>query len=166
VDQASSIGAAVAVCLGAAILEGVCAGRNVASFFTELRRPKYSAPFWLWSVIGVLYYAVFGFVLYRLIRLGPDGALRLAALVLVISMMIINGLTNYFIFRARDLRRSFWIGALFPVLDLLLLAFLLKLDRTAAISLIPYLIYRVYGVYWGYALWKANALVLPAKRVQ
>lgn len=34
----------VGVCVLAAALEGLCAGRNVKAFYAELRFPRYSAP--------------------------------------------------------------------------------------------------------------------------
>ncbi len=71
-------------------------------------------------------------------------------------MMVVNALTNYIIFRARNLRLSFIVGALFPVLDITLFLCLIQLDNVAAWSLIPYLLYRIYAVWWGYALWKIN----------
>jgi tryptophan-rich sensory protein len=43
-----------------------------------------------------------------------------------------------------------------PIFDASLLICLALLDKVAAWSLIPYLLYRVYAVYWGYALWKMN----------
>lgn len=143
------------VCALAAALEGACAGRNVKAFFSTLKFPPYSAPLWIWSIIGGVYYLIFGFVTYRLLRL--DGSmLRSAALALVLFMMTVNALTNYIIFRARNLRLSFIVGCLFPVMDITLLLCLIQLDRLAAWSLVPYLIYRVYAVWWGYALWKLN----------
>src|SRR5215210_6737868 len=151
-----SILVSLGVCIIAAGLEGVCAGKNVKSFFATLRFPPYSAPLWLWSAIGGIYYLIFWFVLYRLFRLETDSLLKPVALVLIAFMMLANGLTNYVIFRARNLRLSFVIGSLAPIFDTMLFVLLLMLDRIAALSLIPYLVYRVYGVWWGYALWKIN----------
>ena len=143
------------VCALAAALEGACAGRHVKAFFSTLRFPPYSAPLWVWSIIGGVYYLIFGFVTYRLLRL--DGSLlRSVALALVLFMMIVNALTNYIIFRTRNLRLSSIVGCLFPVMDMTLLFCLIQLDTLAAWSLVPYLIYRVYAVWWGYALWKVN----------
>lgn len=143
------------VCALAAALEGACAGRNVKPFFSTLKFPPYSAPLWVWSIIGGVYYLIFGFVTYRLLRL--DGSmLRNAALALVLFMMVVNALTNYIIFRARNLSLSSIVGCLFPVMDVSLLLCLIQLDNLAAWSLVPYLIYRVYAVWWGYALWKVN----------
>lgn len=147
----------IGVCILAAALEGLCAGKNVKTFFAKLRFPRYSAPLWVWTIIGGLYYVIFWFVLYRLLSLDNDSALKSIALALILFMLILNALTNYVIFRAQNLRLSFIIGALFPVLDIALFICLLQIDKVAAWSLIPYLIYRAYGVWWGYALWKANS---------
>jgi len=146
----------IVVCILAAALESVCAGKNVKPFFASLKFPRYSAPLWIWSIIGGIYYVIFGFVLYRLFRITTDSTIKSAALALIVFMMAVNALSNYLIFRARDLRLSFVVGALFPLMDIALLLCLLKLDTAASLALIPYLLYRVYGVWWGYALWKLN----------
>ena len=143
-------------CIVAAALEGLCAGKNVKSFFATLRFPPYSAPLWVWSIIGGLYYLIFCFVLYRLLRLDSDSTLRPLALTLILFMMIVNALANYIIFRAQNLRLNFIVGALFPIMDIALFICLIRLDRIAAWSLIPYLLYRIYAVWWGYSLWKIN----------
>ena len=143
-------------CITAAALEGVCAGKNVKSFFAKLQFPRYSAPLWVWSIIGGLYYVIFCFIIYRLLRLDSDSAIRNVALALILFMMVLNALTNYIIFRAQNLRLGFIIGTLFPIMDTTLFICLVQLDKVAAWSLIPYLIYRVYGLWWGYALWKIN----------
>jgi translocator protein len=146
----------IGACVMAAALEGVCAGRNVKAFYAELRFPRCSAPLWVWGIIGALYYLIFWFVLYRLLRLDSDSAFRRVALTLILFMMAVNALTNYVIFRARNLRLSFIIGNLFPFMDVTLFVCLLRLDRVAAWTLIPYLLYRIYAVRWGYGLWRLN----------
>lgn len=147
---------AVGICAVAAALEGLCAGNKVKSFFASLKFPSYSAPLWVWSIIGGVYYLLFGFVVFRLLRLDSS-ALRSALITLVISMMIANGLTNYVIFRARNLRLSFLVGLVFPMLDIALFIGLVQLDQEVAWLLLPYLLYRVYAVWWGYKLWKLNS---------
>ena len=146
----------VGACVVAAALEGLCAGKNVKSFYAELRFPRYSAPLWVWGIIGGLYYVIFWFVLYRLLKLGGDSVTRSVALTLILFMMVVNALTNYIIFRARNLRLSCIIGNVFPIMDVALFVCLLRLDKIAAWSLIPYLIYRIYALWWGYGLWKMN----------
>ena len=144
------------VCAIAAALEGACAGKNVKSVFATLRFPRYSAPLWVWTVIGGIYYLIFFLVIYRLLRANRDSTLWYVALTLVSFMMIVNALTNYFIFRAQNLRLSFIVGALFPLMDGALFICLTQLDDPAAWALVPYLLYRIYAVWWGYGVMKLN----------
>lgn len=71
-------------------------------------------------------------------------------------MMLANALWNYLFFRAQKLFASVLVAFLAPVMDLVLLVCLMRLDRLAAWALIPYLIYRVYSLWWAYGLWKLN----------
>lgn len=147
---------AIAVCAMAAALEGVCAGNNVKPYFAQLKWPRYSAPLWVWYIIGAVYYAIFFFVIFRLLTLEKESLLNSATLALIIFMMAANALWNYIFFRARKLFLAFMTGSMAPVFDVALFICLVRLDSVAAWSLVPYLLYRVYAVYWGYALWKLN----------
>jgi translocator protein len=144
------------ICALAAALEGVCAGKSVKSYFAALRSPSYAAPLWVWYIIGILYYATFFFLLYRILALNTDSMLRPATLSLIVFMMAANALWNYVFFRARKLFLAFIAGSVAPVFDVALLICLIQLDRLAAWSLVPYLLYRIYAVWWGYRLWKLN----------
>jgi len=139
------------ICVGAAAIEGLCAGTGVKAFFAALRAPKYSAPLRVWYAIGVGYYLTFGFIVYRLLALQAFGALAL-----VVTMMLSNALWNLLFFRAKNLHLAFLVGSAAPLLDGPLFVWLLFLDALAALALLPYLAYRAYAVWWGYALWRAN----------
>ncbi len=110
----------------------------------------------MWYAIGVLSYVTFGFVLYRLLLLPRDSVLVTGTLALVAAMMLANALWNLLFFRARRLFAAFITGSAAPVFDVVLLLCLRRADMLAAWALVPYLIYRVYAVWWGYALWAAN----------
>lgn len=146
----------LAICALAAALEGWCAGNNVKAFFSALKSPRYSAPLWVWYLIGIGYYATFFFILYRILTLKTDSILKPLTLGLIVFMMAANALWNYVFFRARKLFLAFVAGSAAPVFDAALFICLVQLDRVAAWSLVPYLLYRVYAVYWGHALWKLN----------
>jgi len=144
------------ICVLAVALEGLCAGKNVKAFFSALKAPRYSAPLWVWYIIGFGYYATFFFILYRILSLKTDSVLKPLTLCLVVFMMIANALWNYLFFRARKLLLAVVAGSVTPLFDAALFICLIQLDQVAAWSLVPYLIYRVYAVWWGYALWKSN----------
>ena len=149
----------IGICVAAAALEGLCAGKNVKSFYAQLRFPRFSAPLWVWTIIGGVYYVTFWLVLYRLLLIENRSRLWMAAFTLILFMMIVNALTNYVIFRVRNLALSFLITSLFPFMDVALFICLLRLDRLAAWVLVPYLVYRIYSLWWAYGVWKLNAAV-------
>ena len=155
----------IAICFGAAAFEGLCAGKNVKGFFATLKWPRLSPPLWIWYVIGFVYYATFWFVLFRVLR-AESSRLRIFALILIPLMMILNGLWNYLFFRERNLFLSFTGAMIAPIPDVVLLLCLLQLDRTAAWALVPYLIYRLYSLWWGYGLWKLNRALVNGNRPQ
>lgn len=147
---------ALAVCIAAAALEGVLAGRGVRQRFAELRMPRFSPPLAIWIVIGIAYYVVCFAVLYRLLLLPPSRT-RAACLALILLVLLANAFWNYLFFRLRSLRLSFVAGIPYSLAALGLLALLFRLDRVAAWWFLPYAVYLAYANAWGVALLRANA---------
>jgi hypothetical protein len=83
-------------------------------------------------------------------------ALAGATLTLIVVMMLGNALANLVVFRALDVHLSYLIGNVFAAVDVLLVGCVVRLDTLAAATLAPYLVYRVYAVWWGRALMKLN----------
>ena len=146
----------LAICVVSAIFEGVFAGKNVKSFFAKLRFPPYSAPLWVWYIIGVIYYAICFFILYRIFRHSADTSITYVALALLLAMMSVNAFWNYVFFRAQNLFLSFFAFAFYPIIAIALFICLIQFDKPAAWSLVPYFVYMIYAVRWGYGLWKLN----------
>jgi translocator protein len=155
-SSAYAILVSVGVCGIAAALEGACAGHNVKSYFAKLKSPPYSPPLWVWYIVGGLYYGTFFFVVYRVLTGGNNSSLANTTIAAVLAMMLANALWNYLFFRAQKLFVSVLVTFLAPVMDLVLLMCLIRLDPVAAWILIPYLMYRVYSLWWAYGLWKMN----------
>jgi tryptophan-rich sensory protein len=151
-----SILASIGICVVAAIFEGACAGKGVKEHFATLKFPAYSAPLPVWYAIGGIYYLVFGFLLYRMFRIEGDSLLPTITIGYLVFLLIANGSWNYIFFRRRDLFTAFILGTMAPVFDLALLILVLNTDPQAAWALVPYLLYSVYAVVWGYGLWRAN----------
>ena len=152
----SAILISLGICVVSAILEGVLAGKNVKSFFAKLQFPSYSPPLWVWYIIGVVYYVICFFILYRIFRHDSDASLKYVALMLLLIMMGVNAFWNYVFFRAQNLFLSFFAFAFYPLIAIALFVCLLQFDKIAAWSLVPYFLYLLYAVRWGYGLWKLN----------
>ena len=99
------------VCVIGAILEGAAAGKNVKPVFSKLRFPKYSPPLPVWYDVGVLYYATYFSLLYRILRHDGDVGLTYVSLTLVIIILAANAFWNYLFLRVQSLRYSSLLGA-------------------------------------------------------
>jgi hypothetical protein len=75
---------AVAICIVAAALEGLFAGRGVNHRLAQLQQPPHPPPFAVWVGIGLCYYVIRFVVLSRLIDSTPS-PLRWAAFAMVIA---------------------------------------------------------------------------------
>jgi tryptophan-rich sensory protein len=151
-----AIFSSLGVCIAGAILEGLAAGNNVKPFFAKLRFPPYSAPLWVWYIIGALYYVICFAILYQLFRYNGDTSLWNLAFALVLVVMATNALWNYIFFRARNLWGAFLLGFPYALVAIGLFVCLIQFDKVAAWALAPYLIYLLYGAWWSYGLLKLN----------
>ena len=144
---------ALGLCVAAACVEGLCAGRDPMAQLKATRQPVWSPPNWVWVLIGVAWYGISYTALARLLPLWPASRL---AVVLVCAMMLANASANLLQFRMKRLDLAFYF--LFPYW-LLLAAFLWSvapLDRLACGLFSVYAVYQLYAGAWAYQLWKLN----------
>ena len=146
---------AATLCAVAASLEGLAAGSGVKQRFSALTLPRWAPPLPLWIAIGVAYYVICFMVLRRALNLPPSGS-RTVALILLLSVMLINTYWNVLFFRRRDLRLSFVAGAWYSLLTVALWVLLWRTDMSAMLWLTPYIVYLPYANAFGYAVWQMN----------
>ena len=113
--------------------------------------PRFSLPFPVWLVIGVVYYAICFTVLRRLLAAGST--LSLALLVLV---LLANAFWSVLFFRWGDLRASFVAFIPYAVLVVALVISLAAIYPLGAVLFLCYCVYLVYAAWWGYRLWLLN----------
>lgn len=144
---------ALIICIVAAALEGLCAGRDPLRQLKALRQPWWSPPTWVWVAIGIFWYAICFTALVRLLPLWPDQ--RLPAILLV-ALMVLNGAANIPTFRMRRLDLALAFFALYwPVLAAFLWA-VCALDGLTCRLFAAYSVYQLYAAAWGYRLWRMN----------
>lgn len=144
------------ICAVAAGLEGLLAGKNVKAFLGSLRKPPFSAPVWVWAIIGFFYYATCFIILFRILRYDDNFSIRYAAFALLLVVMSVNAFWNFVFFRRRNLYYSFVLSVFYTLAAIALFFSLWQFDFVAACAQIPYLIYLVYAFYWGGGLLKLN----------
>jgi translocator protein len=147
---------ALGLCAAGAALEGLCAGPGTRTRLEELRLPRFAPPFAAWIVIGGLYYAICFAVLDRLLRGGIGDGAREVALGLAALLLVGNAGWNWFFFRRQALRASFVYSLGYAAVAVCFAAALFRADPISGWIFVPYLVYLVYGTWWGYSLWRLN----------
>lgn len=144
---------ALVICIVAAVIESICAGRDPLTQLRAVRQPRWSAPVWVWVLIGIAWYLICFIALARLMAQWPAS---MVAVLLLAALMLANAAANIFQFRMRRLDLAFFF--LFPYWVLLAVFMLAAcpLDRVACWLFGGYAVYQLYAAGWGYALWRMN----------
>jgi tryptophan-rich sensory protein len=142
---------------GAAIAgEVIAAGTGANETLRTLKQPCWALPVMGWYALGLLYYIVCWFVLYRTSNFALLTNMRKLALALMITIMAANVCWNFSFLRRRKLALSFWYMLPYGFLALLLLSTLARIDRQSALIFLAYVFYIPYAVGWTFQVWKLN----------
>jgi len=144
---------ATAACVAAVILETLCAGRDPGGALKTTRQPRWALPFPVWVAIGLVYYAACFFSLWRLLPRRPEAT---TCIVLLVAIMAANGFWNYFFFRRRDFRVSFWYQVPYLGLAVAFLWCVARVDAVVAAIFGAYFVYMPFAAVWVYQVWKIN----------
>jgi tryptophan-rich sensory protein len=148
---------ALIICVIAAALEGLIAGRGVRARFRELRLPSYSPPLAIWVLIGGAYYVICYVILYRLLAAGLPSSRHQVGFVMLLVLMVLNAAWGWLFFRRKDLRASYLAFFLYDAVAVFLIVVLAGIDAISALLLVPYLLYQLYAIWWAHRLWKLNS---------
>ncbi len=151
----SALSMAIGLCLISGVFEAFGASKKGKAWFENLRQPRFSFPFWVWYFIGGFYYVICGIVAYRIFLHSNKHDFKLSITLLII-MMFINGLTNYFLFKLRSLRTFYFAIYPFSVVTITLFVVLLDFDSISGWVLFPYLLWLIYDIYYFHFIWKLN----------
>jgi len=145
---------AMGICLVSLIIEAISATKEGVKWFGNLKRPKYSFPMKIWYVVGAIYYIIFGIATYRQFAIGKS--FFSAPILLLTFVMIINGLSNFVLFKHRSLKWFYWIIYPFILILLTLIILLWKDDKMSASLIFLYFLWLFYDLYYGYNIWILN----------
>jgi tryptophan-rich sensory protein len=144
---------ALGLCIAAAAVEGLCAGRDPMGQLKALKQPWWSPPAWVWILIGIAWYGICFVGLARLLPLWPEHRLPVG---LLVALMLLNAAANIPAFRMRrlDLALAFFF-LYWPALAALLWL-LCPLDGLTFWLFAAYSAYQPYAAAWSYRLWRMN----------
>jgi len=125
-----------------------------ADFYETLVQPPLAPPGWVFPVVWTILYALMGAASYRIWRSEADG--RVGALVLYMLQLGVNFLWPIVFFRFERIGAAMAILILLCVLLVLTILQFRKVDRLAAILMLPYLVWSLFALYLNIGVYFLN----------
>ena len=145
-------GAVVIVAIGALIGTSFTPG----PWYTELEKPFFTPPSWLFSPVWITLYALMGIAAYLVWRQGTDrGRVRFALTVFFVHLAVNTAWSLVFFGLEAPLGGLVVILVLLALIGWLIVLFG-RITRTAAWLLVPYLLWVTYATALNAAIWWMN----------
>ena len=144
----------IGLCLISIVIEGASATKDGKTWFENLNQPQYSFPFSVWYLVGGLYYLICGVIAYRIFH--ASSTIFSLPIILLALMMLVNGLTNFVLFKLKSLKLFYWSLYLFIFLLIRIMVTLFTADNISFWLASPYLLWLGYDLYYFRTLWKLN----------
>jgi benzodiazapine receptor len=147
----------VLLCEAAGVVGSVFARNEVRGWYPTLHKPSFTPPGWVFGPVWTLLYAMMGVSLYLASRQREeDGTVGAASRVLFTVQLILNTLWTYIFFGRRAPGWALveivflWVAVLFTTLSFS------KVSKTAALLLVPYLLWTSFAAVLNYSIWRLN----------
>lgn len=137
------------------LLSGWLSREGTAVYGQMLQKPPLSPPGWVFGVIWPVLYALMGIGAAR-VYAAPASRQRSRGLNLFLAQLIVNFFWSPIFFNAGAYGFALlWLLLLWGLVLLMIQQFR-KVDKTAALLQIPYLLWLTFAVYLNWGVWQMN----------
>jgi tryptophan-rich sensory protein len=129
------------------LIEAASYTKRGKTWFEQLRQPRYSISLKIWYFVGAVYYILFGIIGYRQFR--EHGSIISTSIIFLAIVMLLNGLSNFIIFKYRSVKWFYLIIYPFGLILLTLIIVLSQYDIISAVLASLYFLWIIYDLYYG-----------------
>lgn len=145
----------VALSEAVGIFSGLFSREGTALYAQMASKPPLAPPGWVFPVVWTVLYGLMGISAAR-IWSAPKSQARSRGLNLFIAQLIVNFFWSPIFFNARAYGLALaWLLLLWVLVGLMISQFR-KVDNTAALLQIPYLLWLTFAAYLNWAVWQLN----------
>ena len=145
----------VALAEGVGLLAALLTGDGTELYSQMAVKPPLTPPGWLFPVVWTVLYALMGIGAAG-VSLTQESRARSRGLNIFVAQLIVNFFWSLIFFNARAFGFALvWLLLLWVLIVWMIYAFG-KVDRSAALLQIPYLLWVTFAAYLNYGVWKLN----------
>ncbi len=144
------------LCFLAGAIGSVFTYASIPTWYASLNKPFFTPPNWLFGPAWTTLYILMGLSLYLVWKKGFKGKAEKQALYLFAAQLILNALWSFLFFGLQSPLYGFagivplWLFILFTIWRFR------KIDRNAALLLLPYIAWVSFAAALNFAVWMLN----------
>ena len=148
------LAACLVLCLGIAAVQGIVTRPQIAGWYSTLAKPSWTPPPSIFPVVWTALYVMMAVALWRLWDRSAPSSARNRAIVLFLIQLVLNATWSPLFFGAHAVRVALIEIVVLAIAIALTIIASVRVDRTAAWLLAPYLAWVAYattlnaGIVW------------------
>jgi tryptophan-rich sensory protein len=146
----------IIICQMAGIIGSIFTAGSVTSWYPTLVKPSFSPPGFYIGLIWIVLFTLMGISLFLIWRETPSNPAARIALYVFAAQLIVNVLWSVAFFGMRSPISGLVVIAFLWVLILIMIIKFWPINRTAALLLIPYVVWVSIAAYLNFSIWRLN----------
>jgi benzodiazapine receptor len=147
----------IMICQAAGIIGFIFTSSSVSTWYTTLTKPEFTPPGSVISAIWLILFTLMGISLFLVWREGLSRPEVKSALYIFAAQLIVNVLWSGAFFGLRSPFAGMIAIAILWALILLTIAKFWPISRTAALLLVPYILWVSFAAFLNYSIWRLNS---------
>jgi benzodiazapine receptor len=145
------------LCLFAGFIGSYFTTPAIPTWFATLQKPSFAPPNWVFAPVWTSLYILMGISLFLVWQKGREDKTVKAAIYLFAGQLVLNALWSFVFFGLRSPLLGLieiiilWIAILATILSFM------KISRTAAYLLIPYILWVSFASIVNFSIWSLNS---------
>jgi len=146
----------IIICQMAGVIGSIFTAGSVTSWYPTLVKPSFSPPGFYIGLIWIVLFTLMGVSLFLIWSETPGNPATRIALYFFAVQLIVNVLWSVAFFGMRSPISGLVVIAFLWVLILITIIKFWPINRTAALLLIPYIVWVSIAAYLNFSLWRLN----------
>ncbi len=147
----------IMICQAAGIIGSIFTSSSVSTWYTTLTKPEFTPPGSVISAVWLVLFTLMGISLFLVWREGLSRQEVKSALVIFAAQLIVNVLWSGAFFGLRSPLAGMIVIAVLWALILLTIAKFWSISKTAALLLVPYILWVSFAAFLNYSIWRLNS---------
>jgi len=146
----------ITFCQMAGVIGSALTAGSLKDWYPTLIKPSFAPPGSIIGLIWIVLFALMGVSLFLVWREVPGNPAAKTALFFFAAQLVVNVLWNVAFFRHRSPSSGLMVIAALWILILVTIVVFWPISKTAALLLVPYIVWVSVAAYLNYSIWRLN----------